>query len=334
AVVCGENELSYRELEERAGRLAAVLQSHGVGPDVLVAVALPRSTDLVVALLAVLKAGGAYLPIDPGYPAARVDLLLTTADPALVVSDHATAAALATDTRHLLHLEDLHLEEPAAQTRDAGARPDHLAYVMFTSGSTGTPKGVCVTHAAVVNGVQDLARRTHVTAGSRMLAATSVNFDVSVFEIFTALTCGASVEIVRDVLELAERGSWSGSTISAVPTVFSALLDQIAADAATAPRLDVETVIFAGEALSADLVRTVRRVLPGTRVINAYGQTESFYTSTFTVPEQDGDLGAVPVGTPLANMRAAYDVPPAHVLVHPARTRRVLRRRAGPRAVG
>ncbi|MFE2298932.1 amino acid adenylation domain-containing protein [Streptomyces sp. NPDC059445] len=305
AVLCGGTELSYRELEARSGRLAAVLRDRGVGPDVLVAVALPRSADLVVALLAVLKAGGAYLPIDPGYPAARVELLLTSADPALVLTDYATAGTVAACPQRLLHLEDLSLQGPAVATPDTGVRPDHLAYVMFTSGSTGTPKGVCVTHAAVVNGVQDLARRTHVTAGSRMLAATSVNFDVSVFEIFTALTCGASVEIVRDVLELGEREAWSGTTISAVPTVFSALLDQLAADGTAGSRLDVDTVILAGEALSADLVRTVRRVLPGTRVVNAYGQTESFYTSTFTVPEQDGgDLGAVPVGTPLANMRA------------------------------
>jgi amino acid adenylation domain-containing protein/non-ribosomal peptide synthase protein (TIGR01720 family) len=307
AVVSGPTELSYRELEARAGRLAAVLRERGVGPDALVAVALPRSADLVVALLAVLKAGGAYLPVDPDYPAARVDLLLTTADPALVVTDHATASTVARCAQRVLHLDDLSLDGPAVGTRDAGVGPDHLAYVMFTSGSTGTPKGVAVTHAAVVNGVRDLRRRTHVEAGSRMLAATSVNFDVSVFEIFTALTCGASVEIVRDVLELAERDSWSGTTISAVPTVFSALLDEVATDGAAGLRLDVETVVLAGEALSRDLVRKVRRTLPGTRVVNAYGQTESFYATTFTVPRQDndtGDTGAVPVGTPLANMRA------------------------------
>jgi hypothetical protein len=176
AVVSGPTELSYRELDARAGRLAAVLRERGVGPDALVAVALPRSADLVVALLAVLKAGGAYLPVDPGYPAARVDLLLTTADPALVVTDYATASTVARCAQPVLHLDDLSLDGPAVGTPDASAGPDHLAYVMFTSGSTGTPKGVAVTHAAVVNGVQDLRRRTHVEAGSRMLAATSVNF--------------------------------------------------------------------------------------------------------------------------------------------------------------
>ncbi|MEV6019610.1 amino acid adenylation domain-containing protein [Streptomyces sp. NPDC051997] len=311
AVVCGPEQLSYRELDARAARLAARLREHGVGPDVLVAVALPRSTDLAVALLAVLKAGGAYLPVDPAYPAARIDLLLTTAAPALTLTDHATASTLTLRAQQVLHLDDLNPDTPdtpaapGVRAPDAGTRPDHLAYVMFTSGSTGTPKGVAVTHAGVVNGVRDLARRTGVGPGSRMLAATSVNFDVSVFEIFTALTCGASVEIVRDVLELAERDAWSGTTISAVPTVFAALLDQVAGEGATEGlRLDVDTVVFAGEALSADMVRTVRRTLPGTRVVNAYGQTESFYASTFTVPEEWSEGGAIPVGTPLANMRA------------------------------
>jgi amino acid adenylation domain-containing protein/non-ribosomal peptide synthase protein (TIGR01720 family) len=314
AVVSGETVLSYRELEARAQRMAAVLRDRGVGPDVLTAVALPRSADLVVALLAVLKAGGAYLPVDPAFPSARVGLLLDTADPALILTDRATAATVAGCRPPILHLEDLQdledLEVLDGLSRDGvptsaevGAAPDNLAYVMFTSGSTGVPKGVAITHASVVNGVQDLRRRVHVGPGSRMLAASSVNFDVSVFEIFTALTAGAGVEVVRDVLELAERGGWSGSTVSAVPSVFSALLDQLTAEPDRI-KLDIETVIFAGEALSAELVRRVHDALPGVRVINAYGQTESFYASTFTLPPQSTGISAIPVGRPLANMRA------------------------------
>ncbi|MFE7183932.1 amino acid adenylation domain-containing protein [Streptomyces erythrochromogenes] len=304
AVVSGQHSLSYGELDARANRLAAILREHGVGPDALVAVALPRSADLVVALLGVLKAGGAYLPVDPDYPAARVDLLLSTADPLLVLTDNKTARAAAGGRAPVLRLDDLDLEGPGGEAPDVRVGPDNLAYVMFTSGSTGTPKGVAITHASVVNGVRDLRQVTHVEAGSRMLAATSVNFDVSVFEMFTALTSGASVEIVRDVLELAERGRWSGATVSAVPTVFSILLDQIVNDDAGSLELDVETIIFAGEALSADLVRKVHHVLPGVRVVNAYGQTESFYASTFTLPQQWTETSAVPVGRPLANMRA------------------------------
>ncbi|MER7172958.1 amino acid adenylation domain-containing protein [Streptomyces mesophilus] len=301
AVICGQTALSYGELEAHAGRLAVVLREHGVGPDTLVAVALPRTADLPVALLGVLKAGVAYLPVDPGHPSARLELLLNTARPALLLTDEATRAALPHYEVPVLHLSDAVLDGPPAEVSESPARPDHLAYVMFTSGSTGTPKGVALTHAGIVNGVKDLATRTGVVAGSRMLAGTSVNFDVSVFEMFTALTSGASVEIVRDVLELAERPGWSGSTISAVPTVFTALLDQLAGQGR---QLDVDTVVFAGEALSSDLVRRVHKELPGTRVMNAYGQTESFYASTFTAPGEWTGSGAVPVGSPLANMRA------------------------------
>ncbi|MET7389882.1 amino acid adenylation domain-containing protein [Streptomyces sp. NPDC005529] len=305
AVIHAGTTLTYRQLDERAAHLAAHLRDHGVGPDVLVAVALPRTAELVVALLAVLKAGGAYLPVDPRHPAARTSLLLTTAKPALLLTDRATnpEAGLDAGAAPLLHLDDLDLTGPAPHLPTVRVRPDHLAYVMFTSGSTGTPKGVAVTHAGVVNGVADLRRITGVTAGGRMLAATSVNFDVSVFEIFTALTTGASVEIVRDVLELAERDAWSGSTISAVPAVFSALLDHITHHPGSL-HLTVDTVVFAGEALSADLVEKVHDVLPGVRIVNAYGQTESFYATTHTLPEGPAPTGALPIGRPLANMRA------------------------------
>ncbi len=319
AVVAGSTTLTYRELDARASRLATVLRERGIGPDVLVAVALPRSADLVVALLGVLRAGGAYLPIDPGYPAARIELLLAAGDPALVLTGGAVAATLPAHGSPVLRLDELRLEEPgvAAPSLDEAVaevpgprlQPENLAYVMFTSGSTGTPRGVAVTHASVVNGVRDLRRVVGVEPGSRMLAATSVSFDVSVFEVFTALAAGASIEIVRDVLELAERDSWSGSTVSAVPTVFSVLLEQLAADGRGARRLDVRTVVFAGEPLSSDLVRRLHDVLPEARVVNAYGQTESFYATTYTLPDHPSHLPhqadgeAMPVGGPLAAMR-------------------------------
>ncbi|AOR31554.1 non-ribosomal peptide synthetase [Streptomyces fodineus] len=306
AVVAGETELSYRELNTRADRLAALLRGRGVGPEVLVAVALPRSADLVVALLGVLKAGGAYLPIDPDHPAARIDLLLSTAGPALVLTDRDTAAALPERQAPVLHLDDLNLgdpDHPVAEAPDLRAGPDNLAYVMFTSGSTGTPKGVALPHATVANGVLASRRFAQAEPGSRLLAAASVNFDVSVFEIFTALAAGASVEIVRNVLELAERSSWSGTTVCALPRAFSALLDPIVAKSPGALELDFKTAILGGEVLSGDLVRKVHRAFPDARVVHAYGQTESFYVSSFAVPREPAETGALPIGRPLANVR-------------------------------
>ncbi|MCM2393019.1 non-ribosomal peptide synthetase, partial [Streptomyces albipurpureus] len=306
AVVAGRTTLSYRELNERAGKLATLLRERGVGPDVLVAVALPRTADLVVTLLGVLKAGGAYLPIDPEYPAARIDLLLNTADPALVLTDGETAAVLPECQVPILQLADLNvdgLDGAVVEGADPRIRPDNLAYVMYTSGSTGKPKGVAITHATVVNAVRHVRQTAQMEPGARMLAATSVTFDVSVFEIFAALAAGASVEIVRDVLELAERDRWSGTTINAVPRVFSALLDTVIKNPG-ALELDFQTVIFGGEALSADLVHRVHQAFPDVRVVHGYGQTESFYYSVFEVPRQLAGVGAIPIGRPVANMRA------------------------------
>ncbi|MFJ4973724.1 amino acid adenylation domain-containing protein, partial [Streptomyces sp. NPDC088755] len=181
----------------------------------------------------------------------------------------------------------------------APLRPENVAYVMYTSGSTGTPKGVTITHRGAVNGVAQLVERLGAAAGSRMLAGTSVNFDVSVFEIFTALTTGATVEVVRDVLELAERDSWTGGVISSVPSVFAELLDEIA------DRTTVQALVFAGEVLSAPFMARVRAAMPGARIINGYGQSESFYASAFELPvgETEESTANAPIGTPLGNMR-------------------------------
>ncbi|WP_369230378.1 AMP-binding protein [Streptomyces sp. R21] len=160
------------------------------------------------------------------------------------------------------------------------------------------PKGVAITHANVVNGVSRLAAVAGMKPGSRVLAGTSINFDVSVFEVFAALSTGATVEVVRDILQLGERGGWAGSVVHTVPSVFSEMLDRFAG------RVDVDVLMFAGEALPAALVRQVRKVMPGTTVVNAYGQTESFYATTFTVPCDGDGTGSVPIGRPLGNMRA------------------------------
>ncbi|WJV45631.1 non-ribosomal peptide synthetase [Streptomyces flavofungini] len=304
AVVFDDRQLTYAELDTRANRLARELIKRGAGPETVVGLALPRSADLVVGMLGILKSGAGYLPIDPKYPSARLGSILTEAAPRFVLTDSATTGVLpASDVPHV-RLDELALDDapdgPVTDAdRPAPLRPDGIAYVMYTSGSTGTPKGVVITHANVVNGVTRLAGRVAGGPGSRMLAGTSVNFDVSVFETFTTLCTGGTVEVVRDVLVLAERDSWSGSAISTVPSVFNELLDQIA------PKTKVETLVFAGEALPAALVGRIREAMPGVRVVNAYGQSESFYATTFALAADEPWTGAAsaPIGTPIGNMR-------------------------------
>ncbi|WP_317936844.1 amino acid adenylation domain-containing protein, partial [Streptomyces cellostaticus] len=299
AVVAEGESLTYREVNARANRLARALAGHGVGPESVVAVSLARSADLVVALLAVLKAGGAYLPVDPKYPSQRLEAILGEARPRLVLTDSATAAVLPEHDAPDVFLDALDLSGDDTGL-ELPLHADQLAYVMYTSGSTGKPKGVAITHGCVVNGVLRLASRVGMEPGKRLLAGTSVNFDVSAFEIFTTLATGGTVEVVRDVLVLGERkGGWSGSVISTVPSAFAELVDEISG------RTSVETVVFAGEALPASLVEKTRDAFPGVRIVNAYGQSESFYATAFTVcGDTQGWAGSAPVGTPLGNMRA------------------------------
>ncbi|RNF77729.1 non-ribosomal peptide synthetase [Streptomyces botrytidirepellens] len=295
AVISEGVSLTYGELRTRANQVANALAGRGIGPEDLVGIALPRTADLVVGMLGILKSGAAYVPIDPQYPSRRLGAVLAEARPRLVLTDSATASVLpAADVSVMLLDRDV-------DTADDGpidsAGPDNAAYVMFTSGSTGAPKGVVITHAGVINGVRGLADVIGVRTGSRVLAATSVNFDVSVFEIITPLSVGGCVEIVRDGLVIGERGGWSGDVISTVPSVLAEVLDQVT------DGIDAATIVLAGEALPTSLVRRVRAAAPGARVVNAYGQTESFYATTFTATGEPGERPAVPIGSPLGNMR-------------------------------
>ncbi|MER5931852.1 amino acid adenylation domain-containing protein [Streptomyces sp. NPDC002054] len=295
AIVCDGVELTYGEVNARANRLARVLAGRGIGRGSVVAVALPRSADLVVGLLAVLKAGGAYVPVDPKYPSDRLDFILGEARPQVILTDADTLSVLPQSGAAVLLLDAVDLAVGEAGDLGVVTGPEDLAYVMYTSGSTGTPKGVAVSHATVVNGVARLAEAVEAGPGRRALASTSVNFDVSVFEIFTSLCHGGSIEMVRDVLVLGERGGFDGQIISTVPSAFAELVDLLT-DATS-----VDTLVFAGEALPASLVARVRDAFPGVRVVNAYGQTESFYATTHTVA---GGEGSAPIGSPLGNMRA------------------------------
>ncbi|MEW2527590.1 amino acid adenylation domain-containing protein [Streptomyces sp. NPDC047071] len=274
AVVGDGTSLTYAELNARADRVARALIDRGAGPEALVGLALPRSADLVVGMLGIWKSGAGYVPIDPQYPSERSARVLSEARPAFVLTD----------------LDRLDLTTGQGGNPDRAVRPGNIAYVMYTSGSTGVPKGAVITHACVVHDVAHLADLMDLRPGQRVLASTSVSFDVSVFEIMAALGTGATVEVVQDV---AACGDWSGALVCAVPSALALVGGRIMSD----------TVVCAGEPLTAALVERVREAVPGARLINAYGQSESFYATAFLVPA-DTDPGVVPIGTPLGTVRA------------------------------
>ncbi|MEW1639119.1 amino acid adenylation domain-containing protein [Streptomyces sp. NPDC093801] len=306
ALVCDGRTLTYRELDERANTVAWELIRRGAGPEDLVVLALPRTEDLVAGLLGILKSGAGYVPVDPQYLAGRARTVLCEARPRLVLTDTATARELPEHEVPTVNLDDRAAWEAAPEgapddaARTAPLAPDNLAYVMYTSGSTGKPKGAAITHRSVVNGVRELVRVLDAPPGWKMLSGTSVNFDVSVFELLTTLSTGGTAEVVANALALAERDGWDGHVLSGVPSVLGELVGHLE----KAP--DVRSVVFAGDVLPARLVRQVREALPGAQIVNSYGQSESFYATAFSVAASgEWERGEVaPIGTPLGNMRA------------------------------
>jgi amino acid adenylation domain-containing protein/non-ribosomal peptide synthase protein (TIGR01720 family) len=308
AVLCGSEQLSYRELDARANRLARLLIAAGAGPERFVALALPRDADLIVALLAVLKTGAAYLPVDPGYPAERIAFLFADVRPHAVVTSTGTADRLPDGPHTRIVLDD---PERAGQLARASAAalgederrgallPEHPAYVIHTSGSTGRPKGVVVAHNSVLALTDWAAARFTGQGLARVVASTSLNFDVSVFEIFSPLLAGGRVEVVRDLLALSERpGPWRAGLLSAVPSALGRLL------AEDAVRVSADTVVLAGEGLPARTVRQVRAAVPGCRVVNIYGPTEAtVYATAFDCDPADPDRDP-PIGRPVGGARA------------------------------
>ncbi len=277
-------ELTYRELDEQAGSLAAWLRARGVGPDALVAVEIERSPEMIVALLGVLKAGGAYVPVDPNYPEERRRFILEDAGIKLVVTREtvleAISAALA----------------PAPRPVQS---PDSLAYVIYTSGSTGRPKGVMLSHRGLLNLVHEQTRGFGVTPESRVLQFASFSFDASVSEIFMALTTGARLYLAsQDTLmsppeleRLMRREAIT--TITLPPSLLSVL------DPGRVPEL--KSLISAGEACSWEIVS---RWAPGRRFLNAYGPTECTIGPTFYVADAAVRPSRnVPIGRPIGNTR-------------------------------
>ncbi|WP_194900169.1 AMP-binding protein, partial [Catenulispora pinisilvae] len=205
AVVFEGEQVSYAELNVRANRLARELVARGAGPESLVAVALPRSVELVVALLAVLKSGAAYMPVDPDYPADRIGFMLSDADPVCLLTDSVSLAGLSAKGvvgPASLVLDDVELAGFSGADLVDGERLGVLdagcpAYVIYTSGSTGRPKGVVVPHAGIVNRLLWMQDRFGLDADDRVLQKTPSGFDVSVWEFFWPLLVGAGLVVAR-----------------------------------------------------------------------------------------------------------------------------------------
>ncbi|MFK3985732.1 non-ribosomal peptide synthase/polyketide synthase, partial [Micromonospora sp. NPDC050397] len=299
AVVFGDVEVSYADLNARANQLARLLVERGVGPEVVVALVLPRSVDLVVAMLAAVKAGAAYLPIDPRYPVDRIAYMLGDARPAVLVTDEAGPDGLPGSDVIRLSRTDLtgYPDHDLTDTeRGSSLLVGHPAYVIYTSGSTGRPKGVVVTHQGLSSLILAQAEGFGVTAASRVLQFASPSFDAATAEIAVTLCSGgglvlAAQEDLAGGPSLTRLIAAAGVTHVTLPPV---VLAELEADSLPT----VTTLVSAGESLRPDLVG---RWSAGRRLVNAYGPTESTICTTMGVLSADG---AIPyIGEPIANTR-------------------------------
>jgi amino acid adenylation domain-containing protein len=306
ALAWGEESLTYRELDARANRLANHLVRLGVGPDDRVGVLLERSAELIVSILAVLKAGGCYVPLDPGYPAERLRLMLADSSVRVLLSRGDLAGAVEAGDLPVVHLDQAAdaLASESAEAPGSGATAENLAYIVYTSGSTGKPKGVMVAHRHVIQLVIE-TDYVQIQPGDRIAQASNASFDALVFEMFGALLNGATlVGIPRDVL-LSPPALYRMLRDERITTLYqtTALLNQLSRELPDifAPLRDV---LFGGQAVDADSVRRLLKAGGPERLLHMYGPTETTaWCSWEQVEHVAEDALTVSVGRATGNQR-------------------------------
>ncbi|HSF39662.1 MAG TPA: amino acid adenylation domain-containing protein, partial [Thermoanaerobaculia bacterium] len=303
AILRKEGQTTYGDLARQADRLARRLRAKGVGPGDLVALLLEPSPERVAAVLAVLRAGAAYVPLDPAYPADRLDFMMVDTGAALLLTRETLAAAL---------------EEPDEDdaTPLPAAAPDDRAYVIYTSGSTGRPKGVVIRHAAAVNTVRDVNRRFGVGPKDRVFAVSALSFDLSVYDLFGPLAVGAAV-VLPEPSATPDPAAWSAALARHGVTVWDsapALMDLLVSSGAPLPET-LRLVLLSGDWIPLALPGEIRRRVPGARVISLGGATEaSIWSILYPIGEVPPSWTSIPYGRPMVN-QAFHVLDPAG---HPA----------------
>ena len=297
--------LTYAELNVRANQLSHHLRALGVGPESVVGICLDRSLEMVVALLAVLKSGAAYLPLDPGYPEDRLAFMLDDAGPHVLLTRSGTRDDIAAKARRVLALD--RMEEELAQRPSHNPEPwtgsDALAYVIYTSGSTGRPKGVMIRHRSIANRLLWMLDRFPLSADDRVLFKTPFSFDASIWEFFTPLFAGARLVVARPgghqepsylVQIVIDRGI---TVLQLVPSLLRVVLDEPGFIACRSLR----RLFCGGEALAGDLVERFYASGLTADLHNLYGPTEVAIDASFWNCRRDEAQAAAPIGHPIAN---------------------------------
>ncbi|OBQ33871.1 MAG: non-ribosomal peptide synthetase, partial [Anabaena sp. MDT14b] len=297
AVVFENQQLTYRELNQKANQLAHHLQTLGVRPEVLVGICVERSLEMVVGLLGILKAGGAYVPLDPHYPQERLDYMLADAGVELLLTQQELLSSLSSHTARVVYLDtDWQTIEPQShENLHAGVRSDNLAYVIYTSGSTGQPKGVAIEHhspVALCHWAQQTFTRSQL---SGVLATTSICFDLSVFELFVTLCLGGKVIVAHNALHIPNLSR--AEEITLINTVPSAIAELLRIGGLPT---QIQIVNLAGEPLQNQIVQQLYQHQNIIRVYNLYGPSEDTTYSTFALLGK-GATEPPSIGRPISN---------------------------------
>ncbi|MBL8520446.1 MAG: amino acid adenylation domain-containing protein [Betaproteobacteria bacterium] len=315
--------LSYRELDAAANRLSRYLVGLGVAPDARVAICIDRRLEMVIAVVAILKAGGAYLPLDPAYPKDRLQHMMSDGSPVVLLTETALLPAVAAVVPTGVRVIDVQREAAVWQAESAdgppsravAAKANNLAYVIYTSGSTGLPKGVAMPHRALVNLLQWQLAEPAFTAARRTLQFAALGFDVAFQEIFSTLSSGGELVLIDEETRFSARALYEYVLEEKIERVFVPFVAlQLLADGHAlhahgnsqgTGRCALKEVITAGEQVRVDdRVRRLFTALPGCRLINQYGPTESHVVTRFLLPETVAEWPTLPsIGGPIANAK-------------------------------
>ncbi len=306
ALVAGEMTLTYGELDERATRLADVLKSRGIGPESAVVVSMERCPELLISLLGILKSGGFYIPLDPGYPAERLAFVLRDSRAALVLSKAEWNSRFAASQVPILNLDDDWMREEVSGNTKAKLHPHNLAYTIYTSGSTGQPKGVAVSHAALANYLSWCEQKYDLAKGRGVIVHSPIGFDLTVTTLLAPLSAGQTIILVEgedptEGLARLLRRDAHLTLLKITPAHLQALSQMLDPKELSGA---VDTVIIGGEALLSNHVGTWQVESPQTRLINEYGPTETTVgCSIYEMPRSSLTSGPVPIGKPIANAK-------------------------------
>jgi amino acid adenylation domain-containing protein len=307
AVTCGDEQLSYAELNARANQLAHYLRRAGVGSESRVGILLERKSATLVALLGVLKAGAAYIPLEPEYPVERLSFMLEDAGASMLLTQRRFSENLTVEAQRKINLD---ADWPRIATHEETnperlAAPGNLAYIIYTSGSTGTPKGVMISHRGLVNYLNWGAKTYAVAEGTGVPVHSPLGFDLTVTSLFTPLIVGSRALMLPESQGITALGALlqTGRELSLVKLTPAhlELLEQLLPAESAAQR--TRAFIVGGEALNGETLNFWRMHASGTRIINEYGPTETVVgCCVYEMPRESSVSGAVPIGKPIANM--------------------------------